>query len=545
MALSFQPPAQDRALPTPAMDAPTVGPSAASPFGGNLLNMQGALGNQELLALSGVGAAVAPGEQGLMDPAPIPEGSNAKILDIDFEAQRLDYTCGPTSAHNALSARMENAPTQEELAERLHTHEHGGTNWIGEITEVMNSYLEGDPYVTTEMPQDPPTPETTERLWKDIVTSIDNNYPVVANIWAPPGVAHQPPGYPEELIKHYFTVTGYNPDTSEVHIADSANFERTDPSYRHQYWLPLQHLAALIPPKGYSSYRPPPEQTGGPTQGPTPDQTTGPAQGPTTEPTPEQTTGPEPTQQALDDTAQRVMAAVPEEMSEHAGAAVPAILRQCEALGITDPNQIAYILATAQHESRFGTPMYERSQSLVEDRNPFSQNPDGSWTGRNHLTGQQMTAGSFEQLETEYWDACYGGMLGNQPGTTDAARYRGRGYVQLTGRTNYERMTNSLNEAGFSYTIDGVTYGGQDNPPIDLLANPEHVNKVPDLAARILVSGMSAGSFTGRKLDDSINENGVDFTEARRIVNGDVERNGALVGGYAQSYADRLRAGNS
>ena len=230
---------------------------------------------------------------------------------------------------------------------------------------------------------------------------------------------------------------------------------------------------------------------------------------------------------------------------EALGAAVPAILRQCEALNITDPNQIAYILATAQHESRFGTPMYERSQSLVEDRNPFSQNPDGSWTGRNHLTGQQMTAATFEQLETEYWDACYGGMLGNEPGTTDAARYRGRGYVQLTGRNNYERMTNSLNEAGFSYAIDGVTYGGQGNPPIDLLANPEHINQVPDLAARVLVSGMSAGSFTGRKLADSINQNGVDFTDARRIVNGDVAQNGALVGGYAQSYADGLRAGGN
>ena len=153
MALSFQPPAQDRVLPSPSMDAPTSGP-VVSPFGGNLAHLQGAVGNQELLARFGVDAApaaVAPGEQGLMDPAPIPEGSNAKVLDIDFEAQRLGYTCGPTSAHNALSARMENAPSQEELAERLHTHEHGGTNWIGEITEVMNSYLEGDPYVTTEM----------------------------------------------------------------------------------------------------------------------------------------------------------------------------------------------------------------------------------------------------------------------------------------------------------------------------------------------------------------------------------------------------------
>ncbi len=516
MSLSYQQPSQESALPEPMMGpAPTASPFASPTFGGNLLNLQSTLGNQGLLAMAGVGV-----EAGAL--LPVPEGSNAKILDIDFEAQRLGYTCGPTAAHNALSARMENAPSQETLADQLHTHENGGTNWIGQITEVMNSYLDGDPYVTTEMPQDPPSPETRDRLWGDIVTSIDNNYPVVANIWAP--ADNHPPGYPNEMIQHYITLTGYNPDTGEVHVSDSANFQEINPDYQHQYWLSLDKLSTLIPPKGYSSYRPPPEQ-GPQEQGPQ-------EQGP-------QEQGP-PSGQNLDAVAQSVMASVPEDMREHAGSSVPAILRQCAALNITDPNQVAYILATAQHESRFGTPMYERSQSLVEDRNPFTQNADGSWSGTNHLTGNRMTAGTFEQLETEYWDACYGGMLGNQPGTTDAARYRGRGYVQLTGRNNYERMTNSLNASGFTYTHDGVTYGGEGNPPIDLLANPEHVNLVPDLAANILVSGMSAGSFTGKSLNDSINENGVDFWSARRIVNGDVEQNGSLVAGYAESYAGVL-----
>lgn len=50
------------------------------------------------------------------------------------------------------------------------------------------------------------------------------------------------------------------------------------------------------------------------------------------------------------------------------------------------------------------------------------------------------------------------------------------------GRHHYERMTGSLTESGFSYTIDGVTDGGQGSPPIDLLADPEHVSQVPDLA---------------------------------------------------------------
>jgi len=147
----------------------------------------------------------------------------------------------------------------------------------------------------------------------------------------------------------------------------------------------------------------------------------------------------------------------------------------------------------------------------------------------------------MEELEIKYWDDCYGGRLGNERGTSDASDYRGRGYVQITGQVNYERMSGVLNAQGFSYTIDGVTYGGPGNPLIDLEDNPTHVNRVPELAARLLVEGSVGGHYTTRSLGDYINDSQTDFTNARRVINGDVEKNGASIAAKARRFLSALQ----
>lgn len=124
-----------------------------------------------------------------------------------------------------------------------------GTDWIGQVTRTLNARLGGPFYARTEMPNDPPTQAQRDTLWRDVIASIDANYPIVADIVAPPG--NQPAGYPSnQTIYHYFAVVGYNAETRQVYIADSASF-----SQKH-YWLSFEQLATLIPPKGYSALAP-------------------------------------------------------------------------------------------------------------------------------------------------------------------------------------------------------------------------------------------------------------------------------------------------
>lgn len=91
-----------------------------------------------------------------------------------------------------------------------------------------------------------------------------------------------------------------------------------------------------------------------------------------------------------------------------------------------------------------------------------------------------------------------GKRLGNrEPG--DETKYKGRGYVQLTGRANYRKMSAVIG--------------------LDLLTNPS-VAKEPTVAYHIMSIGMTDGLFTGKKLADYINGERRDYTHARRIING-------------------------
>ncbi|PSB17792.1 hypothetical protein C7B61_12870 [filamentous cyanobacterium CCP1] len=138
---------------------------------------------------------------------------------------------------------------------------------------------------------------------------------------------------------------------------------------------------------------------------------------------------------------------------------LPLILNECLKNGVIDRGQIAYVFATAEHESHFGRFMMELA--------------DGSaYEGRRDL-GNTVSG--------------------------DGPRFKGRGFVQITGRRNY--------------TIWGRKLG------IDLISRPEKA-AVPEIAAIILVRGMKDGDFTGVGLSDFILGNRRAFFDARRIVNG-------------------------
>lgn len=235
------------------------------------------------------------------------------------------------------------------------------------------------------------------------------------------------------------------------------------------------------------------------------------------------------------DGADGVLAVVPARYQDAAREHLPAIREA--AREVHHPDQLAYILATVEHECGFGTPRYSRSVPLVEDHNPFRQTATG-WEATVHTNRRRVRAASLEALEIRYWDSAYGGRLGNRPHTGDGAAFRGRGYVQLTGRDNYARLTRHVASTQVRYEVDGRAWG-PGGEAIDLLAHPTHVNRVPRLAAGILVDGMMRGLFTGRALPEFVGASGSDFREARRVVNG-TDR-AAAIASIAERYARVLR----
>lgn len=84
--------------------------------------------------------------------------------------------------------------------------------------------------------------------------------------------------------------------------------------------------------------------------------------------------------------------------------------------------------------------------------------------------------------------------------------YYGRGDVQLTFIANYAKATHELK-------ILNVL-----GPDDDLVKTPDLALR-PDIAAAILVLGMSRGWFTGKKLSDYFGAT-PDWYNARRIING-------------------------
>lgn len=151
--------------------------------------------------------------------------------------------------------------------------------------------------------------------------------------------------------------------------------------------------------------------------------------------------------------------------------------------GDGDKRKFAYCLATAFHETaRKMQPIYE-----MGGRDYFKK-----YDGRKDL--------------------------GNtEPG--DGYLFRGRGFVQLTGRRNYAAWAEKLN--------------------IDLVGNPD-LALDPAISAHILFEGMLEGSFTGAKLGTYVTAAKCDFVNARRVVNGTDDA--ALIAGYATKFLAALGA---
>ena len=141
---------------------------------------------------------------------------------------------------------------------------------------------------------------------------------------------------------------------------------------------------------------------------------------------------------------------------------IEAIKSECSRQGIGLKTQIAYVLATVDHET---------AHTFEPVREAFWVKPDPeAWRKRN----------------LRYYP------------------YYGRGYVQLTWEKNY------------------ATYGQLLS--LDFVGNPD-LALDPKAALFVLVHGFNTGHFTGRKLSDYINEHSTDFLNARRCINGTDKQN--------------------
>lgn len=151
-----------------------------------------------------------------------------------------------------------------------------------------------------------------------------------------------------------------------------------------------------------------------------------------------------------------------------------AIIKECSDRGMLR-NQVAYVLATGYHESAHTMrPIKETVMAHHKDKFPS----DGVVIGRLNRWYKTKSPNV-----TPYWrDGWFG-----------------RGLVQITHFDNYKRVGKAI----------GVDLASDPSAALD--------DKV---AIDVLITGMDAGLFTGKRLDDYVTLQKSDFVGARRVVNG-------------------------
>jgi peptidoglycan hydrolase-like protein with peptidoglycan-binding domain len=145
---------------------------------------------------------------------------------------------------------------------------------------------------------------------------------------------------------------------------------------------------------------------------------------------------------------------------------LPFVMAALTAAGLGDKNMVLMALATIRAETGNFTP-------LSEFKSKFNTKPGGA------------PFGLYDNRKD----------LGNQ-GPPDGANFKGRGYIQLTGRSNYK--------------IHGAAIGLGNQ----LVTNPALANQ-PDIAAKLLASFLKSKEA---KIRSALAKN--DLRTARKLVNG-------------------------
>lgn len=159
---------------------------------------------------------------------------------------------------------------------------------------------------------------------------------------------------------------------------------------------------------------------------------------------------------------------------------IDVIVDEWQRRALTDSRWLAYMLATTFHETA------------------RTMQPIREFGGADYFRRMYDIAGARPHVARD---------LGNtEPG--DGVRFHGRGFVQLTGRSNYRRMSALVGR--------------------DLVAEPDLALDAA-IATEILFEGMIGGLFTGHRLGQYFDGTRADWRGARRIVNG-LDRADAIAG---------------
>jgi hypothetical protein len=166
-----------------------------------------------------------------------------RIPSYDNQLQPNGFYCGPAATRIALTAHGF-TPPQVGIAGALGTTE-AGTASINEVTRVLNNHV-GARYGSVEISNRDATQAQTDQLQRDVVYSINQNDPVVANVAGTTmdtdGEYHSYPG------GHYLTITGYTDEGRRVIVTDPA-----DRVGSNEYQVPTDWMADWIATRGYTS----------------------------------------------------------------------------------------------------------------------------------------------------------------------------------------------------------------------------------------------------------------------------------------------------
>lgn len=116
--------------------------------------------------------------------------------------------------------------------------------------------------------------------------------------------------------------------------------------------------------------------------------------------------------------------------------------------GITDKLDLSHLLAQCAHESAHFT-------KIVESLNYSASGLMATWNSRfdTKLANELGRTQEHPAKQRQIANLVYNGRMGNRMGTDDGYDFRGRGYIQVTGRENYTKFNAWLKSKNYAYDV--------------------------------------------------------------------------------------------